>query len=229
MKKIYILVGPPSVGKSTWVKNNILDDNSYVINRDELVEKVAEELDLTYDDLFVTPPQGSNLGDLSDKYGTVVKSPDYMTWSPLSYDKILDANSKVAELFSQRVADAKNYNTIIVDMTNMNSGSRKTALNAIKGVEDDYKKIAVNFKFKGSEDLIKKVAKKRAEEAKKLGKSKTIPDSAFDRMFQSYQEITPDEGFDEVIEVDNTSVLNSVMELKESKKWIKSFSIFRKN
>lgn len=228
MKKIYILVGPPSVGKSTWIKNNMIDDSVYVINRDELVEKVAEELDMTYDDLFVTPPSGSNIGDISDKYGAVVKSPDYMTWSPLSYDKILDANEKVAKLFSQKVSNAKRYNTIIVDMTNMNSSSRKTALNAIKGVEDEYKKIAVIFKFKGSEDLIKKVAKKRAEEAKKIGKSKTIPDSAFDRMFQSYQEITPDEGFDEVIEVDNTSVLNSVLELKESKKWIKSFSIFRK-
>jgi hypothetical protein len=147
----------------------------------------------------------------------------------LSYDKILDAHGKVAELFTQRVSDARNYETIIVDMTNMNSGSRKSALNAIKGFESEYKKIAVVFKFKGSEDLIKQVAKKRAEEAKKIGKSKTIPDTAFDRMFQSYQEVTPDEGFDEVIEVDNTSTLKSVLEIKENVKWLKSFSNFRKN
>lgn len=229
MKTIYILIGPPSVGKSTWIKNNLSDKNPYIINRDDLVEKVAEEIGLTYDDLFVTPPSVSNLGDVSDKYGTVVQSPDYMTWSPLSYDKILDANGKVAELFTQRVSDARNYETIIVDMTNMNSGSRKSALNAIKGFENEYKKIAVVFKFKGSEDLIKQVAKKRAEEAKKIGKSKTIPDTAFDRMFQSYQEVTPDEGFDEVIEVDNTSTLKSVLEVKENVKWLKSFSNFRKN
>lgn len=229
MKTIYILIGPPSVGKSTWIKNNLSDKNPYIINRDDLVEKVAEEIGLTYDDLFVTPPSGSNLGDVSDKYGTVVQSPTYMTWSPLSYDKILDANGKVAELFTQRVSDARNYETIIVDMTNMNSGSRKSALNAIKGFENEYKKIAVVFKFKGSEDLIKQVAKKRAEEAKKIGKSKTIPDTAFDRMFQSYQEVTSDEGFDEVIEVDNTSTLKSVLEIKENVKWLKSFSNFRKN
>ena len=48
-------------------------------------------------------------------------------------------------------------------------------------------------------------------------------------MFQSYQEVTPDEGFDEVIEVDNTSTLKSVLEIKESVKWLKSFSNFRKN
>ena len=53
MKTIYILIGPPSVGKSTWIKNNLSDKNPYIINRDDLVEKIAEEIELTYDDLFV--------------------------------------------------------------------------------------------------------------------------------------------------------------------------------
>jgi hypothetical protein len=229
MKTIYVLIGPPSVGKSTWIKNNLSEKNPYIINRDELVEKVAEEIGLTYDDLFVTPPAGSKLGDVSDKYGTVVESPSNMTWSPLSYDKILDANGKVANLFGRKLSGAKGEDNIVVDMTNMNAGSRKSALNAIKGLEDEYKKIAVVFKFKGSEDLIKQVAQKRAEEAKKIGKSKTIPDTAFDRMFQSYQEVTSDEGFDEVIEVDNTSTLKSVLEVKENVKWVKSFNNFRRS
>ena len=34
-RKMIILVGPPSVGKSTWIKSNLPD--AYIINRDDLV------------------------------------------------------------------------------------------------------------------------------------------------------------------------------------------------
>lgn len=210
-KKIYVLVGPPSVGKSTWIKQTFVDIEPYVINRDEIVEQVAKTYNWTYDDLFVSPLPDQSEGDLSEKYGTVVKSPEYMTWQPLSYDKVLEANGKVAELFNKKVLEAKGQENIIVDMTNMNVGSRKGALKAIEGSEDEYKKIAVVFNFKGAEEIIKKVAQKRAEEAKRQGLSKTIPPEAFDRMFKSFQEVSPEEGFDEVINVDNTEKLKNSM------------------
>ena len=210
-KKIYVLVGPPSVGKSTWIKQTFVDIEPYVINRDEIVEQVAKTYGWTYDDLFVAPLPDQGEGDVSEKYGTVVKSPEYMTWQPLSYDKVLEANGKVAELFNKKVLEAKGQENIIVDMTNMNVGSRKGALKAIEGSEDEYKKIAVVFNFKGAEEVIKKVAQKRAEEAKRQGLSKTIPPEAFDRMFKSFQEVSPEEGFDEVINVDNTEKLKNSM------------------
>ena len=210
-KKIYVLVGPPSVGKSTWIKQTFVDIEPYVINRDEIVEQVAKTYGWTYDDLFVAPLPDQGEGDVSEKYGTVVKSPEYMTWQPLSYDKVLEANGKVAELFNKKVLEAKGQENIVVDMTNMNVGSRKGALKAIEGSEDEYKKIAVVFNFKGAEEIIKKVAQKRAEEAKRQGLSKTIPPEAFDRMFKSFQEVSPEEGFDEVINVDNTEKLKNSM------------------
>lgn len=210
-KKIYVLVGPPSVGKSTWIKQTFVDIEPYVINRDEIVEQVAKTYGWTYDDLFVAPLPDQGEGDVSEKYGTVVKSPEYMTWQPLSYDKVLEANGKVAELFNKKVLEAKGQENIVVDMTNMNVGSRKGALKAIEGSEDEYKKIAVVFNFKGAEEVIKKVAQKRAEEAKRQGLSKTIPPEAFDRMFKSFQEVSPEEGFDEVINVDNTEKLKNSM------------------
>jgi hypothetical protein len=223
-KKIFVLVGPPSVGKSTWIKSTFTHIDPYIINRDDLVEKVAEEYGWTYDDLFVTPLVDSKLGDISEKYGEVVKSPDYMTWAPLSYDKILEANTKVADLFSKKVSEAKGQDNIVVDMTNMNVGSRKGALKPIEGSEDEYKKVAVVFNFKGAEDIIKKVAMKRAEEAKAMGKSKTIPQAAFDRMFSSFQEISPEEGFDEVINVDNTSKLKEL--IGESMRYLRTYEGF---
>jgi len=223
-KKIFVLVGPPSVGKSTWIKSTFTHINPYIINRDDLVEQVAGEYGWTYDDLFVTPLGDSKLGDISEKYGEVIKSPEYMTWAPLSYDKILEANTKVADLFSKKVSEAKGQDNIVVDMTNMNVGSRKGALKPIEGSEDEYKKVAVVFNFKGAEDIIKKVALKRAEEAKAMGKSKTIPQAAFDRMFSSFQEISPEEGFDEVINVDNTGKLKEL--IGESMRYLKTYEGF---
>jgi hypothetical protein len=215
-KNIYVLVGPPSVGKSTWIANNFKEERPYVINRDDLAERVASEYGWTYDDMFVTPPKGSAIGETSEKYGEVVASPKSISqWSPISYRKVVEANSKVASLFNELVRGASGEEKIVVDMTNMNADSRKGALKAISGNENEYKKVAVVFKFKGIEDLIKKVAEKRAEEANRMGRSKTIGPEVFDSMFSRYREVSPEEGFDEIIDVDNTEALqNSFMDRK---------------
>jgi len=231
-KKIYVLVGPPSVGKSTWIKKTFVDIKPYIINRDDLAEKVAGEYGWTYDDMFIVPPVDSNEGDVSDKYGTVVPAPAYMNWPgapKLVYDKVVEANGKVQSLFTQRVAGSKGQDNIVVDMTNMNAGARKGALKSIEGSEGEYHKVAVVFNFKGAEDVIKKVAAKRAEEAKKMGKSKTISSDVIDRMIKSYAEVSPEEGFDEVVNIDNTEELRKVISepVSESKiKYIKDFKSF---
>jgi predicted kinase len=50
-KKIFVLVGPPSVGKSTWIKSTFGEIEPYVISRDNLVEQVAaKEYGWTYED-----------------------------------------------------------------------------------------------------------------------------------------------------------------------------------
>ena len=56
-QKLIFLVGPPSVGKTEWVKKNISGDFS-VLNRDDIVEKVALESGVgTYDDMYKRPPK----------------------------------------------------------------------------------------------------------------------------------------------------------------------------
>jgi predicted kinase len=208
MKAIYILVGPPSVGKSTWIKNNF--QNPYIISRDDLVEKVSIEYGLTYDDMFVTPDNTMVVGDKHTKYGNVIESPEDMKWSPLSYDKIVEANRRINWLLVKRMKESINYEVIIVDMTHMNRKSRKNSLKIVKNL--DYKKVAVIFKFKGYEDLIKKVSIKRNNDLKKIGRSKNISDNVFDKMFNSYQDVSNDEGFDEIIEVDNSDILKKISE-----------------
>ena len=42
-RKLYILVGPPAVGKSTWIQNNLNPSTSYIISRDKIFEDVREQ------------------------------------------------------------------------------------------------------------------------------------------------------------------------------------------
>jgi flagellar biosynthesis GTPase FlhF len=209
-KKLVVLVGPPSVGKSTWIKSNF--PNAYIINRDDIVDKVASSYGWTYDDMFATPPADAQVGDSDEKFGNVVAAPSWMTWAKTIFDKVQEANGKVQQLMNSKVSGANpSGQDIVVDMTNMNAGSRKSAMKAIEGNEDKYHKVAVDFKFKGAEDVIKKMADKRAEAAQRMGKSKTIPPAAFDRMFSSYEEPTTAEGFDEVMSVDNIENLKRAL------------------
>jgi len=217
-RKMLILVGPPSVGKSTWIASNYPE--AYVINRDEIVESVASSYGWTYDDMFATPPVDAEIGEIDEKYGTVKESPSWMSWSDTIFDKVFEANGKVQKLMNNKVSQAHPSNKdVVVDMTNMNSNSRKNAMKAIEGNEDDYHKVAVDFKFKGAEEVIKKMALKRAESAKRMGKSKTIPSDVFDKMFSSYSKPSTSEGFDEILNVDNIDVLKSALDneiIKES-------------
>jgi hypothetical protein len=209
-RKIFVLVGPPSVGKSTWIKNTFHDE-PYIINRDGIVDRVAGSLQMTYDDMFMFPASNSQVGDIHPKYGQVFPSPAFMTWQPLSYDKIVQANNQINATLRQRISRAvESGQDIVVDMTNMNAKARKSALEAVKGHEEVFHKVAVIFPFQGSEDVIKKVAAKRAKEVRDAGGSKTIPDSAFDRMFSSFEEVSPSEGFDDIVMYDNRELLSNL-------------------
>ena len=209
-RKMIVLVGPPSVGKSTWIKSNF--PNAYIINRDDIAEKVASSYGWTYDDMFAKPPVDAQVGDSDEKFGNVVAAPSWMTWAKTVFDKVQEADGKVQQLMNSRVSGAHTSGEdVVVDMTNMNAGSRKSAMKAIEGNEGDYHKVAVDFKFKGAEDVIKKMAEKRAEAAQRMGKSKTIPPDAFDRMFSSYEEPTKSEGFDEIRAEDNIEDLKRAL------------------
>jgi len=209
-RKIIVLVGPPSVGKSTWIESNF--PNAYIISRDDIVDKVASSFGWTYDDMFATPPIDAQVGDSDEKFGNVVEAPSWMNWTKTVFDKVFKANGDVQNIFNQRVGGAHpSGQDIVVDMTNMTPGSRKSAMKAIEGNEDKYHKVAVDFKFKGAEDVIKNMAEKRAEAAQRMGKSKTIPPNVFDKMFSSYQEPTKSEGFDEIISVDNIENLKRAL------------------
>ena len=52
MKKLYVLVGIPASGKSTWVQNQDWKDQCEVISTDDYVEAYAKEVGKTYSEVF---------------------------------------------------------------------------------------------------------------------------------------------------------------------------------
>lgn len=211
-KKLFVLVGPPAIGKSTWI-NKTFEEKPYIISRDDIVDHIAGSMGMTYDDMFASPKAEETLGTENDKYGIVVKSPAFMTWQPLSYSKILEANEKINNLLKEKMRNAtKSERDIVVDMTNMTANARKQALKILEGNEHEYEKIAVVFDFKGAEDIVKRMSRKRSDEIKAVGGSKTIPDNVLDRMMSSFQDISPEENFDKVVNVDNRSMLKSIID-----------------
>jgi hypothetical protein len=200
-KNLYVLVGPPSVGKSTWVLTNLVGSSFELISRDNIVDEIADENNLTYDDLFSSPTPDEKLGDVNKKFGQVVKSPSYIR-NPLSYEKLLTLNKTINDKLNEKKKQAVMSNKdIVVDMTNMTVNARKSAVAIISGKEDLYNKIAVVFNFKGKEDKIKDLSKQRSIELQKKGKSKTINEQVFKNMFDSFQDVTDAEGFDQIIRI----------------------------
>ena len=52
MNKLYVLIGVPGSGKSTWVKNQKWAEDCVVVSTDEFVEDYAKECGLTYSEVF---------------------------------------------------------------------------------------------------------------------------------------------------------------------------------
>ena len=52
MNKLYVMVGVPGSGKSTWIANQKWKDDCVIVSTDEFVEDYAKECGLTYSEVF---------------------------------------------------------------------------------------------------------------------------------------------------------------------------------
>lgn len=217
---VYVLIGPPAIGKSTWINNMTDPNNTFVVNRDDIMESVASTLGWTYDDLYVFPPSDANIGDFDEKYGEVIPAPEFMHWRKTVFSKVLKANEKITAILHKTLEDAKHSSkNIVLDLTNMNLRERLDLLNRTEQPGDI--RIAVIFKFQGKEKLIQAVANKRAEAAKRMEKSKTIPPESIARMINRYEPPSSQEKFDKIIFSDTTEQLKKSIGLEEVREYIK--------
>ena len=201
---IFMLIGPPSIGKSTWIKENVPD--AHVISSDETVETAAKNHGFTYDDLFdgyPTPEQiesnyvHPDYGPIGDQQiGWKSFKPKAFQWTNAAEKEADD------ELEMLKKTATQSGKPIVVDMTNTSAHIREKVMTKINP-GPNFVKVGVIFEFAGSEEDIKHLARTRNTLRQLQGKGpKTIPDAAYDRIMGKYE--PPLEGeFDKIIIVDN--------------------------
>tara|TARA_R110001583_G_scaffold79512_1_gene214875 strand:- start:498 stop:1244 length:747 start_codon:yes stop_codon:yes gene_type:complete len=201
---IFMLIGPPSVGKSTWIRENVPD--AFVISSDETVEAAAESHGFSYDDLFAGYPTPAEIESNYEhpEYGPIGDQQiSWKKWAPKAFQKTnlaeKEADDEMTRLKQTSTASGK---PIVIDMTNTNAGGRKRIMSQINP-GPNFVKVGVVFEFAGAEEDIKYLAQTRSDLRGLEGKgAKTIPGTAYDRIMGGYQK--PAEGeFDKVIYVDN--------------------------
>ena len=224
-KHIFMLIGPPSIGKSTWIRENVPD--AFIISSDETVEAAAKSAGFTYDDLFAGYPTEEQLnmpkldqdgnpmidkntgkpilkGYVHPKYGPIADQ--QIGWKSFKPDafQFTNAAEKKAddELERLKTIATQSGKPIVVDMTNTSAHIRKMVMDQINP-GSEFIKVGVIFEFAGAEEDIKHLARTRNTLRQLQGKGpKTIPDGAYDRIMGGYQ--APEEGeFDQVVIVDN--------------------------
>ena len=171
--RIYILIGPPCIGKTTWAKKHV--PGAYVVSRDAVVEHVAqntstrdEKRSLTYDEVVTNKSFSEEI------------------------DRIFNLHKNNA------VASGRD---IVVDMTNMEAEGREFALNIVAKQMDTYEKIAVVFEFSGFERQLMHMCRLRAEDMGDKNIPTHVYQSMFDR-YEPLTAKEMERGFDRVIQVD---------------------------
>ena len=151
--------------------------------------------------LLVGPP-------LSGK-DTYLRSQDYSDFTIISRDDILmslhDTNDyseafhkvdqkEVDRLLIQKIQDCiDNKKNVIINMTNLSKKGRNRHLS--KFPNSDYEKIAVVFPKLDIDEYINRNLKRKNEE------NKFIPLNVIESMISNWEDVTSDEGFDQIIKL----------------------------
>lgn len=180
--KLFVLVGPPAIGKSTYTKNTLAQLNPVIISRDEIVEQVSKKNGMTYNEYYkkLNDPSVKHLAD--------------------------EIETTLQNKFIQAI---QNKNNIVADMTHMNKRSRKKTLALAQA--NEYEKVAVVFKFeKEMIPHLQKISKIREMELQQKGQIKMIPDHVFEEMIEHFEPVDTAEGFDTIVHIDPSSRIYGV-------------------
>lgn len=205
-RELIVLVGPPCIGKTTYISKRFDLNECIVINRDLIVDIVAAEIGLNYNDLFAYPPPDSTLDFIHHKYGRVVPAPEQIRWCKFVYEKIMQSNQEVnmrmKDMFQNAIEDTKK--NIILDMTNIESFTRIGALKFVVG--KNFFKRAIVFEMSNTDypELVNRM-KRSCDLIKASGGSRILNENILIGMISNFQPVTLNEGFDRIEKVNNFS------------------------
>ena len=209
-KNFYVLVGPPAVGKTSWIKHFIEESGETytVISRDQIIEdQIFPKYKLANNELFTTiPPKDSKVGETIkgfEKYGKIIQD----SKGRKVFKNIIEANAEIEEQVKKQTAAALSTkpDNIIIDAINATELERARALNLVEN-KPEYKKIAVFFEFEPYRKEIEKRAAERAAQMKKElggGFAREVPSKVYDVIFSRITRPSESEGFDEVVSYDS--------------------------
>jgi GTPase SAR1 family protein len=172
---VMFLVGMPSVGKSTFIENMRWhrDPHTYIHSTDNLITKMAGEMGLTYDEWF----------DLNNSQPR---------------EKSMFATDILPQLADGLRVAVENGDHIVVDMVNGSKFTRGHTLNSLP--LDRYVVRATVFGHipwvEQDQEFFDSIVNAVGERSKLTNKS--IPLPALKRMFEMYEPVDPDEGFEQI-------------------------------
>jgi hypothetical protein len=221
-KEIYVLVGPASIGKSTFVQNvGFPKEGLRIINRDDIVGNVTEKYDLSYDDIYQFPPHDATPDTFiagKEHYGRIIVSPPVVHHlQPFSFEYLDSVGAEINYTFYNEFQTAirkESVKHIIIDRVHMRSKERKIYMRYLEPFREKYVVTAVLFNFTDPDtlDVIEAVSAQRTERMKKNGERyRTVPRKVQENMIKHYEEPTLEEGFDVIHKVDTLPELRKLL------------------
>jgi predicted double-glycine peptidase len=209
-KNFYVLVGPPAVGKTSWIDQFVkkAGETFTIISRDQIIEdQIFPKYKLANKELYtVVPPKDSVVGETVkgfEKYGKVIEDRK----GRKAYKNILEANEEVEKQIKKQTAAAFSTKpqNIIIDAINGTDTERKRAISLVTN-HPEYKKIAVYFEFEPYKKEIEARAQERAKGMQKqLGASfaRSVSKEDYSKIFPRITKPHSSEGFDEIQSYDS--------------------------
>ena len=147
---IYFLIGPPSIGKSTYIKSAFDPSRIVVVSSDDAVQEVALSYGLTYDDLFTFPPTDSPVGSVIpgyEKWGPVVQSTGrFKKEFPIAFENVQkinkEADTKLYDKFNSAIKEGKD---LVLDLTNTKLIGRKEFMDKARALNEKLRMVGIIF------------------------------------------------------------------------------------
>lgn len=211
-RNVYLLVGPPAVGKTNWINKNLSND-SIVVSKDNIIEdKIFPKYKLANKDIFELPPESSETGQYipgKEKLGKVSTIKRFSRSKNKEveekvYEQAYKAGEELNSLYEKQLQDAisSGKKNIVIDAIHMRKSTRSASMEKFKD-KSQFKIVAVVFPHEGYEVQIKNSADARAKDFLDRFEGdfdRGVTWSNYQKMYGEYEKPSTQEGIDEIVD-----------------------------